>query len=80
MNCPNCGAEKMRSVETFQLADETVRTKLCRECKWKFTTRETVCDDIVIPAAVRNTKSKRKPVSRSDQLLVPAYAAPHQAG
>ena len=60
MNCPNCNAEKLRSVETFQLPTETVRTKRCRECHWTFTSRETISEDIVIPAAVRNLKSKRK--------------------
>lgn len=60
MNCPNCNAEKLRTTETFQLADETVRTKMCRECKWKYTSRETISEDIVIPATVRNLKHKRK--------------------
>ena len=61
MNCPNCNAEKLRTTETFQLADETVRTKCCMSCKWKFTSRETISEDIVIPSAVRNLKSKRGP-------------------
>jgi hypothetical protein len=77
MNCPNCGAEKMRSTETFQLADETVRTKQCRECKWTYTTRETISDDVVIPAAVRNMKSKRKPVPQSS-LPQPVQTSPSQ--
>jgi hypothetical protein len=62
MNCPNCGAENMRTTETFKMPCETVRTKQCQVCKWKYTSRETISDDIVIPAAVRNLKSKRKPV------------------
>ena len=65
MNCPNCNAENMRSTETFKLPTETVRTKMCRECKWKFTSRETISEDIVIPANVRNLKSKRKPAPQS---------------
>ena len=77
MNCPNCGAEKMRSTETFQLADETVRTKMCRECKWTYTTRETISDDVVIPAAVRNMKSKRKTEPQSS-LLQPVPSSPSQ--
>ena len=67
MNCPNCGAENMRSTETFKLPTETVRTKMCRECKWKFTSRETISEDIVIPANVRNIKSKRKVINETDQ-------------
>ena len=62
MNCPNCGAENMRTTETFKAPEETVRTKQCQVCKWKYTSRETISEDIVIPAAVRNLKSKRKPV------------------
>lgn len=62
MNCPNCGAENMRTTETFKTPEETVRTKQCQVCKWKYTSRETISEDIVIPAAVRNMKSKRKPV------------------
>jgi len=62
MNCPNCNAENMRTTETFKMPCETVRTKQCQVCKWKYTSRETISEDIVIPAAVRNLKSKRKPV------------------
>ncbi len=62
MNCPNCNAENMRTTETFKAPEETVRTKQCQSCKWKYTSRETISEDIVIPAAVRNLKSKRKPV------------------
>ena len=36
MNCPNCGAENMRTTETFKMPTETVRTKMCQVCKWKF--------------------------------------------
>ena len=59
MNCPNCNAENMRTTETFKMPAETVRTKMCQVCKWKFTSRETISEDIVIPASVRNLKSKR---------------------
>ena len=59
MNCPNCNAENMRTTETFKMPTETVRTKMCQVCKWKFTSRETISEDIVIPASVRNLKSKR---------------------
>lgn len=59
MNCPNCNAENMRTTETFKMPAETVRTKMCQVCKWKFTSRETISEDIVIPSSVRNLKSKR---------------------
>lgn len=59
MNCPNCNAENMRTTETFKTPAETVRTKMCQVCKWKFTSRETISEDIVIPSSVRNLKSKR---------------------
>jgi transcriptional regulator NrdR family protein len=62
MNCPNCGAENMRTTETFKAPEETVRTKQCQVCKWRYTSRETISEDIVIPASVRDMKSKRKPV------------------
>ncbi len=65
MNCPNCNAENMRTTETFKTPKETVRTKQCQVCYWKFTSRETISDDIVIPRSVRNMKSKRKPVPQS---------------
>ena len=60
MNCPNCNAENMRTTETFKTPAETVRTKMCQVCKWKFTSRETISEDIVIPSSVRNLKSKRR--------------------
>jgi transcriptional regulator NrdR family protein len=62
MNCPNCNAENMRTTETFKTPEETVRTKQCQVCKWRYTSRETISEDIVIPASVRDMKSKRKPV------------------
>jgi transcriptional regulator NrdR family protein len=62
MNCPNCNAENMRTTETFKTPEETVRTKMCQVCKWKYTSRETISEDIVIPRSVRNLKSKRRPV------------------
>ena len=65
MNCPNCNAENMRTTETFKTPEETVRTKMCQVCYWKFTSRETISDDIVIPRSVRNMKSKRKTVPQS---------------
>lgn len=58
MNCLNCGAENMRTTETFKLPTETVRTKCCQVCKWKYTSRETISDDIVIPRSVRRPKPK----------------------
>jgi transcriptional regulator NrdR family protein len=59
MNCPNCYAENMRTTETFKMPCETVRTKQCQVCKWKYTSRETISTDIGIPNVIRNLKSKR---------------------
>jgi transcriptional regulator NrdR family protein len=65
MNCPNCGAGSMRTTETFKAPEETVRTKQCQSCKWKYTSRETISTDIGIPNTIRNLKSKRKPANGS---------------
>ena len=59
MNCPQCGAEKLLTTETFQLPYETVRTKKCRECHWSFTSHERIAEDHTIPKAIRDIKSKR---------------------
>jgi transcriptional regulator NrdR family protein len=80
MNCPNCNAKNMRTTETFKAPEETVRTKQCQVCKWKYTSRETISGEIGIPRVIRNLKSKRKVLSQSGQLLVPAYAPPRQVG
>ena len=59
MNCPNCNAERLLTVETFQTPTMTVRTKKCRECEWKFTSHETIADDLTIPDEVRQSKRRR---------------------
>ena len=84
MNCPNCNAENMRTTETFKMPAETVRTKMCQVCKWKFTSRETISEDIVIPSSVRNLKSKRglkTPASLTPLVLSnPCQTSPMLAG
>lgn len=64
MNCPNCGALKLMTVETFQQPTRTVRTKKCRECKWTFTSNEEISDTLEIPASLRD--SKRRPGYRQE--------------
>ena len=58
MNCPNCDHPKLQTFETFQTATATLRTKRCLACQWKFTSREEVITDIVIPRGVRKPKEK----------------------
>lgn len=59
MNCPNCNHPKLKTFETFQTPDATLRTKRCLACLWKFTSREQVIEETVIPTSVRRpTKEK----------------------
>lgn len=60
MNCPNCGAEKLLTVETFQTPEQTIRTKKCRECKWTFTSKEEISDELTIPKSIRTQKLRNK--------------------
>ena len=63
MNCPECDTPQLLTTETFQLPDKTIRTKKCRECKYTFTSYETISEEIAIPRAIRDLKSKRTPKS-----------------
>lgn len=63
MNCPNCNEPRMRTTETFSLPALTIRTKKCRACAWTYTSREEVCDDLVIPDSVR--RAKRGPAANN---------------
>ena len=58
MNCPNCQHPGLRTVETFQTPEATLRTKKCTKCSWLFTSREVVTDDTPIPRALRKAKAK----------------------
>jgi len=60
MNCPNCGAGKLRTTETFQTPEKTIRTKKCRECNWTFTSNEEISEQLVIPKVLRNAKRNEK--------------------
>lgn len=73
MHCPNCGHPKLATIETFQLNDSTVRTKKCPSCKWTFTSREEICDDVVIPKSIRH--SKRKNVCRTEEKTLTSVSA-----
>lgn len=64
MNCPNCAAPRLRTIETYQTSETTWRTKKCGSCSWKFTSQEVIADDVVIPEAVRALK--RKPGKSGD--------------
>lgn len=60
MHCPNCGHANLRTVETFQQPDKTLRTKKCLSCEWKFTSVEEIPDEpVVIPTKVRKPLKKR---------------------
>lgn len=59
MNCPNCGAERLLTTETFQTGEATIRTKKCRECEWTFTSHETISDQLVIRKELRDKKAHR---------------------
>lgn len=58
MNCPNCESPKLKTIETFQTADMTYRTKVCPACKWKFTSHEVIADDVTIPRSIRKPEKK----------------------
>lgn len=59
MMCPNCGHIKLATIETFQVTNATIRTKKCPACRWTFTSREELCEDILIPKVVRHAKRKK---------------------
>ena len=58
MKCPNCEQPGLKTIETFQLNDKTIRTKKCPECKWTFTSVEEISDSLVIPKSVRRMKRR----------------------
>lgn len=60
MNCPNCNADKLLTIETYQTQTATIRTKKCRQCEWRFTSKEEISDSLEIPKTVRNTKRRKK--------------------
>lgn len=59
MNCPNCEAPKLRTVETFQTPLKTIRTKKCMTCLWTFTSMEEVSVDLEITKELRDSKRKK---------------------
>lgn len=61
MNCPNCDTPDLRTFETFQTPTQTIRTKKCHNCLWKFTSVEEIPDvPVVIPNAVRRRNKATK--------------------
>jgi transcriptional regulator NrdR family protein len=66
MNCPNCNAPDLRTYETFQLPERTIRTKKCHTCLWKFTSIEEIPDvPIVIPISVRK---KNRAIKKQQEI------------
>lgn len=58
MICPNCNVCSLRTLETFQTPEQTIRTKKCNNCLWKFTSIEEIPDEyVVIPDKVRRKKN-----------------------
>lgn len=70
MNCPECGAENMRTVETFKTPEVTYRAKRCRGCNWSFTSHEVLSDEFTIPQHIRDVKRKNK----HERLALPINA------
>lgn len=64
MHCPHCDTPNLRTTETFKTPDKVYRTKQCRSCGWKFTSHETLADELTIPQAIRNVKHKRPTACR----------------
>lgn len=60
MHCPNCGAPKLFTFETYPSPTRIYRVKKCKTCQWKFTSHEEIADDLVIPESVRSLKKKVK--------------------
>jgi len=60
MNCPACNAPKLRTVETFQWANSTARTKKCEACSQRFVSLEQIQEGAFIPHVVRETKRRPK--------------------
>jgi len=56
----------MLTTETFSLPALTIRTKKCRVCAWTFTSREEICDDVVVPNSVRRAKRGAPTKEKSD--------------
>jgi transcriptional regulator NrdR family protein len=61
MNCPNCNEPGLRTIETFQTPEKTIRTKRCCKCLWKFNSIEEIPDDpVVIPESIRKPKKDKQ--------------------
>ncbi len=40
MKCPYCGCTKTKVIDTRPLSSENIRTRVCKECKRSFDTKE----------------------------------------
>lgn len=65
MHCPNCNTPRLITTETFQTPAQTIRTKKCTACKWTFTSREEISDDLTIRDEIRTAKRRVKRKSRA---------------
>lgn len=44
--CPNCGSAELRTADSRDLAGQRIRTKACKNCKYRFRTIEVLIDDL----------------------------------
>lgn len=40
MNCPKCGSERLRIVDTKSDSESTIRTRVCKSCGYRYKTIE----------------------------------------
>lgn len=40
MNCPKCGSERIRVVDTKSDRESTIRTRVCKSCGYRYKTIE----------------------------------------
>ncbi len=40
MNCPKCGSERIRIVDTKSDSESVIRTRVCKSCGYKYKTIE----------------------------------------
>lgn len=61
MNCPKCNSSSIGVADTFQSEKETYRVKKCKDCGFKFYTKEEIkSDDEVKPIFTRWTNERVK--------------------
>jgi len=65
VNCPVCGSDDCRVVDTRPSSDGIRRRRACQQCDYRFTTFERI--ELRLPLVVKND-GKREPFSR-DKIL-----------